>query len=79
MEERKQIWRAQLLRLALFRVVRELLELRGGEIARDEVIAEIHQRLPREDAERIFETVILWGRFGALFDYREDAGVVSLA
>jgi NitT/TauT family transport system ATP-binding protein len=78
MDERKQIWRTQVLRLALFRVVREQLELKGGEIGRDEVIAEIHQRLPREDAERIFETVVLWGRFGQLFNYREDAGILSL-
>jgi len=79
MEERKQIWGTQLQRLALFRVVRELLDLSGGELGREDVIAEIHQRLPREDAERIFETVVLWGRFGGLFNYLEEGGVLSLA
>jgi NitT/TauT family transport system ATP-binding protein len=78
MEERKQIWRAQVLKLGLFRVVRELLELGGGELSRDEVIAEIRQRLPHEDADRIFETLVLWGRFGELFAYHEDARMLSL-
>jgi len=79
MEERKQIWRTQLLRLALFRAVREQLELAGGELGREDVTAEIHQRLPREDAERIFETVVVWGRFGELFNYLEDGRLLKVA
>jgi len=79
MEERKQIWRTQLLRLALFRAVREQLELADGELGREDVIAEIHQRLPREDAERIFETVVVWGRFGELFNYLEDGRLLKVA
>src|SRR5262249_20268628 len=67
MEERKRIWRTQLLKLTLFRVVRDLIELRGGERGRGAVLREIQERLPREDAGRQFDTLVGWARFGQLF------------
>jgi NitT/TauT family transport system ATP-binding protein len=78
-EERKQVWRAQIAKLGLFKVARDLLELRGGELKRDDLLAEIQQRLPREDASRIFDTLVLWGRFGGLFAYGEDSKVLTAA
>jgi NitT/TauT family transport system ATP-binding protein len=78
MEERKQVWRTQLLKLGLFRVVRDLLERRQGELRRDEVITEIQQRLPREDAPRMFDVLVGLARFGELFVYSEDAESLSM-
>jgi NitT/TauT family transport system ATP-binding protein len=77
MEERKPLWRNQLLKLGLFRVVKEMIEAAGGEVGRDQVLAEIQQRLPREDPKRTFETLVGWARFGGLFVYREDAQALS--
>ena len=77
MDERKLIWRDQLLELKLFRVVRELLELREGELSREELVQEITSRLPMEDPELTFETLVAWGRFGELFAYRKDRGVLT--
>jgi len=77
MDERKLIWRDQLLELKLFRVVRELLDLREGELSREELIQEIAGRLPMEDPEITFETIVAWGRFGELFAYRKDRGVLT--
>ena len=74
MEERKRIWNGQLLKLAIFRVVRDMLEKGGGEVARDEVVREIQQRFPREDAARIFDVLVTWGRFGELFTYHDPPG-----
>jgi NitT/TauT family transport system ATP-binding protein len=80
MDERKQLWRAQLQKLSLFRVVKSLLELQEhGELMRQDVVAEIQQRLPREDAERVFETLVNWARFGGLLGYDEDAHALRLA
>ncbi len=78
MEERKRIWSGQLLKLALFRVLREMIEKRGGEASLEDVLGEIQQRLPREDAARIFETLVGWARFGNLFTYREASQSLSL-
>jgi NitT/TauT family transport system ATP-binding protein len=77
MEDRKPIWRAQLLKLGLFRALRDMIDTEGGELSRDHVLAEIQQRLPREDAERTFDILVAWGRFGGLFTYREDAYALS--
>jgi NitT/TauT family transport system ATP-binding protein len=77
MDERKIIWQKQLLELKLFRVVKELLELREGELSREELIQEIAGRLPMEDPELTFETIVAWGRFGELFAYHKHRGVLT--
>lgn len=77
MDPRKAIWRDQLLRLRLFRVVKEQLELHEGKLPKDELVQEIGQRLPMENAETTFQTVVGWGRFGELFAYREDKEVLT--
>ena len=77
MDDRKEIWKAQLVKLRLFRLIVELLEMHHGELNRAEVISEIQQRLPMENPELTFETLVTWGRFGELFAYREDRGVLT--
>ncbi len=75
-DERKRIWRARLDDLRLFKITRDLLELHGGELAKEELLQEIASRLPMEDAEQTFETLVSWGRFGGLFTYNEEAAVL---
>ena len=77
MDERKLIWRDQLMELKLFRVIRELMELREGQLTREEVLQEITARLPMEDAEATFETLVAWGRFGEVFAYREEKEMLT--
>jgi NitT/TauT family transport system ATP-binding protein len=79
MDERKKIWRDQVLQLRLFRIVKDLMELRGGDVSKDEVVQEISARLPMEDPEIIFGTIVAWGRFGELFDYHEEQGTITQA
>ena len=69
MEGRKGIWRKQLLKLRLFRVVLELRDRRRGEVRKNELLREISARLPMEDPELTLETFIRWGRFDRLFRY----------
>ena len=77
MEQRKVIWREQLLKLALFRLVQDMIDREGGEVSSDAVIREIQRRLPREDAARTFETLVGWARFGELFVYRGESDSLS--
>jgi NitT/TauT family transport system ATP-binding protein len=77
MDERKVIWHKQLMELKLFRVVKGLLELREGELSREELFQEIAGRLPMEDPELTFETIVAWGRFGELFAYHKHRGVLT--
>jgi NitT/TauT family transport system ATP-binding protein len=77
MEERKSLWRAELLKLGLVRALRQMIEVNGGEVSRDQAVTEIQQRLPREDASRTFDTLVGWARFGGLLTYREDSRTLS--
>jgi NitT/TauT family transport system ATP-binding protein len=76
-EQRGPIWREQLLTLRLFKAFHELVELRQGVLAKDDVLQEIAARLPREDPEATFETLVAWARFGGLFVYREEDATLS--
>ena len=72
--EQKRLWREGVLQLRLFRVARELMELRGGELTHKELLQEIANRLPTEDPEATLETLVAWARFGALFAYSDELG-----
>ena len=72
--DQHRLWREGLLQLRLFKVTRELMELRGGELSRKELLQEISNRLPIEDPETTFDTLVAWARFGGLFNYSEDLG-----
>ena len=77
MDQRKEIWKAQLLDLRLFRAVQELMEQRDWELSREELLHELSVRLPMENVDQTFETLVGWARFGELFAYREDRGVLT--
>jgi NitT/TauT family transport system ATP-binding protein len=79
MDERRRIWKEQLLLLTLFRVVREMAVRGGGEVSRRELAQEIAARLPMEDPEATVDTLVRWARFGGLFVYSEDRGVLGTA
>jgi NitT/TauT family transport system ATP-binding protein len=78
-DERKALWREQLLELRLFQEVHVLLlndpdHAVDGTFVRELII----MALPREDYEAIFDTMVRWARFGNLFAYEEDADRLSL-
>jgi NitT/TauT family transport system ATP-binding protein len=78
-DERQAIWRTQLLKLRLFRLVDEALRRQPGEgVDRDFLLETLAIRLPQENAEKVFDTFIGWARFGNLFAYDETSGTISL-
>ncbi len=78
-EARKGIWREQLLKLGLFRHIRLAIE-RSDEkwVTREVVLETIVMAMPSESYEKIFDTLVWWGRFGHLFLYDEDTERLSL-
>ncbi|HEX9161437.1 MAG TPA: nitrate/sulfonate/bicarbonate ABC transporter ATP-binding protein [Thermoanaerobaculia bacterium] len=72
-DERKSIWRTQLLTMKLFRDIYERLQRNPDEpISADDVKEMIIIALPHENYEAMFETFVRWARFGNLFAYDED-------
>jgi heavy metal efflux system protein len=79
-EERRAIWREQLLRLGLFRDIHELLQRQPDHaVDRDFVLETIITRMPYENYEKVFNTFVRWARYGELFHYDEPSQRVSLA
>jgi hypothetical protein len=80
LEERKAIWREQLLTLQLFHSVYDVIQ-RSPEhaIDRDFVLEMIVTRMPYENYERIFNTFVRWSRFGELFHYDDAVQQITLS
>jgi NitT/TauT family transport system ATP-binding protein len=79
-EDRKAIWREQLLTLSLFREIHDVLRRqRKHRIDRDFILETIVIRLPQENYERVFQTLVGWATFGDLFVYDEAKEMVALA
>jgi NitT/TauT family transport system ATP-binding protein len=78
-EERKELWRAQLLTIRLFKDFVEILTRAPNHaVDRDFVLETIVVSLPSEDYEKTFDRLVGWGRFANLFAYDEDEQLLSL-
>jgi NitT/TauT family transport system ATP-binding protein len=69
-EERKAIWRDQLLKLKLFQMVRDAIA-HDGSVDRDFLLETLVMHMPQENYDKVFQTFIRWARFGNLFAYNE--------
>ncbi len=76
---RKELFRKQLESLRLFQLVAAMLR-RKGDLSLDAeiVIEQLAILLPNEDPERLFDTLVGWGRYGEFFGYNADAKVLYL-
>jgi len=76
---RKRIFREQLLTLPTFRFVMRLLkEARENRLHKDIVEEELAVRLTTEDVEKLFHTIVGWGRFAELFNYEATTEELSI-
>jgi len=67
---RKSLFRHQVLTLGTFRFVLHLLrEARGNRLSKEIIEEELCVRLTTADVERMFGTIVGWGRFAELFGY----------
>ena len=79
MDERKAIWRDQLMKLRIFKEIVELIRRQPNkEVHRDLVLETIVFRMPFENYEKVFDTLVRWGRFGDLLAYEEDSETLWL-
>jgi NitT/TauT family transport system ATP-binding protein len=78
--ERKRLFGEHLLRsIPLAAHIRRILDERRDHRAPEErFLQELQDFLSQDEAERVLETVITWGRYAELFDYDYNAGVLML-
>jgi NitT/TauT family transport system ATP-binding protein len=77
---RKQIFAEHLVKsVPLVAHIRKVLDERPGhEAPEGRFLAELEDHLSEEEAQRVLETVINWGRYAELFAYDYDRGTLSL-
>jgi NitT/TauT family transport system ATP-binding protein len=77
---RKEIFAEQLLtHISLASHIRKILdERRDHRAPEDRFIQELEDYLSDDEAERVLEQVIAWGRYAEIFDYDYTSGVLSL-
>jgi NitT/TauT family transport system ATP-binding protein len=73
MNQRKLLVREQLKKLGLFAYLSRLL--RGQEdrsLTKETILEHLAMLLPNESPEKMFNTIVNWGRFAELFGYNKD-------
>ncbi len=79
-QERKQFFADALMRnIGFVAHIRRVLDERPGHSAPEaRFLGELEDHLSEEEAQRVLETVINWGRYAELFAYDYDRGILSL-
>lgn len=76
---RKIMLNQQLRKLATFRFLLQILsEAKNHQLPQDVVLEELAIRLPTQDTEALFKTIVSWGRFSELFGYSTETEMLHL-
>ena len=73
--ERREIFAQQVFKLRLFHIILAVLA-EHEEVEAQRIIDDIGQALPYDNPEKIFETMIAWGRYAGLMDFDPKTGMV---
>jgi NitT/TauT family transport system ATP-binding protein len=76
---RKALLSAQLQKLSTFRYILWMLrDAPEGRLPRDAVVEDLAARLPTQDAQATFDTIVAWSRYGELFGYAPETQTLYL-
>ena len=76
---RKQFIHERMMQLKITQMFyQKLVNNEGLAIQKEEAIQSIHEWLPNENPEEVFDTLVQWGRFGELFGYNDDSQSVYI-
>lgn len=76
-DERTAIFAEQVQKLRLFHIILNYLQVQE-EVPAETLIKDIAVALPYENAEKILQTMIAWGRYAGLMDYDANREMVTL-
>ncbi len=74
---RKSIFARQLLKLRLFQIISGSLE-KSRSIDEDVLLEELAILLPYDQPEKLFETIVAWGRYAEILDYDQDTHTIFI-
>ena len=73
---RKTLFAGQILKLRLFQIISGSLQKAGKPVDADVILQELAILLPYDQPEKLFETIVAWGRYAELIDYDQDTHTV---
>jgi len=77
--ERKLLFRQQLLTLRLFEIISDMLKRTENLVLEEDIVLDqLAIVLPNEDTEKLFEVLVGWGRYGELFGFNADEKMLYL-
>lgn len=75
----KEMIHERLMQLKLTQLFHNRLQNSDGlSMSKEDAIQTIHEWLPNENPEVVFDTLVQWGRYGELFGYNDDSKEVYL-
>jgi NitT/TauT family transport system ATP-binding protein len=75
--QRKTLFRQAIMNLRLFQLIAARMEAEpGGRVAADDVLEELATLLPYDQPDKLFNTLITWGRFAGIFDYNDKTNMI---
>ena len=74
--DRKTLFARQILKLRLFQIITHSLQKAGKPVDADVILQELAILLPYDLPEKLFETIVAWGRYAELIDYDQDTHTV---
>jgi NitT/TauT family transport system ATP-binding protein len=74
---RKTLFKQAIMKLRLFQMLdAHLKDAPDGRVAADKVLEELATLLPYDHADKLFETLVAWGRYAEILDYDQDTNTV---
>jgi NitT/TauT family transport system ATP-binding protein len=75
---RKTLFRQAIMKLKLFQIVTEKLAAApDGRLPAEVVLEDLATLLPYDYPEKLFETLIAWGRYAEILDYDEKSKTIT--
>ncbi len=75
-EERKIIFKRGMQQLALFKRIEERLQ-EQEKVSEDDLKLEIQSELPYENADKLIDTIVDWGRYAEIFEFDTELKIFS--
>jgi len=76
---RKTLFKQAIMKLRLFQILLEQLEeAPDNRVAAEEVLEHLAALLPYDHSDKLFETLVAWGRYAEILDYDQDTNTLYL-
>lgn len=76
---RKTLFKQAIMKLRLFQILLEQLEeAPDNRVAAEEVLERLAALLPYDHSDKLFETLVAWGRYAEILDYDQDTNTLYL-